>query len=73
VEIGPYRDAIGAEGIPLIEFIEPNEKKRKEGEKAGTDQKEPKGMSSADQEAELDDELGEGSQEGSEEVYKDEL
>lgn len=57
----------------LIEFIEPNEKNRKEGEKPGTDQKEPKGMSSADQEAEFDDELGEGSQEGSEEVYKDEL
>lgn len=63
---------MGQREYRLIEYIEPDEKKGKTGEKTA-DKKEPKGMSSADQEAEADDGVGEESQEGSEEVYKDEL
>ena len=67
---------MGQREYRLIEYIEPAEKKGKTGEKGvekAGEKREPKGMSSADQEAEADEGVGEESQEGSEEVYKDEL
>ncbi|KAF1969930.1 hypothetical protein BU23DRAFT_538996 [Bimuria novae-zelandiae CBS 107.79] len=63
---------MGQKEYRLIEFIEPDEKKDK---KAGDDKKEPKGMSSDEKAEAYDDgdDYGELGQEGSEEVYKDEL
>ncbi|KAL1604119.1 Protein OS-9 [Paraconiothyrium brasiliense] len=60
----------------LIEFIEPDEEKEgKKGKGKGEEEKEkPKGMSSSDKEAAEADAGEQGdAQEGSEEVYKDEL